>query len=342
MGMYMSRVVGNRTVCNKLCGDIVAGKLPHAFILEGARGTGKHTIAINTAAALACERRHQGADVPCGECPECKKILSYKSPDIITVGCEEKSTLKIDSIRFLKNDVHTVPNDLDFKLYIIEDADKMTVQAQNAFLLTLEEPPSFVRFILLCENSDLLLETIRSRAPILRTEPVSHDDLDRYLCETDRRAAQMKLSSASEYAELLMAANHGIGSAIEYLDPKRFAAVKEMRSLTVYFIDVATSGANAKTALSLLPRFSQKRDVLAKQLSNLSEAITDLLLLKKSDSSPLEFFADRDLGIELCDRVSMSFLYEIGTAVMSAINRNERNANVRLNLTKMLSDSKMI
>ncbi len=342
VGQYMSRIVGNRTVCNKLCGDIVADKLPHAFILEGAKGTGKHTIAINTAAALACERRRAGGDVPCCECPECKKILAYKSPDVMTVGCEGKSTFGVEAIRFLKSDVHTVPNDLDFKLYVIEDADKMTVQAQNAFLLTLEEPPSFVRFILLCENAGLLLETIRSRAPVLRTEPVSRDELDRYLCDTDRRAAQMKLTSPSEYAELLMAAKHGIGTALEYLEPKSFAPIKDMRALAKDFADVATSGAGARSALPMLSRFSQKRDALAKQLSLLSEAVTDLLLLKKSDSAQLEFFADRNFGVELCDRVSMSFLYELGEAVLTAIDNNQRNANVRLTLIKMLSDAKMI
>lgn len=342
MRQYMSRIVGNEAIRNKLCSDIISDKLPHAFILEGAKGTGKHTIALNVAAALACERIRENADVPCGECAECKKILSYKSPDVITVGCDGKATFGVESIRFLKTDVVTVPNDLDFKMYIIEDADKMTTQAQNAFLLTLEEPPSFVRFILLCESAELLLETIKSRAPVLRTQPVTLEELDGYLCKNDRRAAQMKLSTPAEYAELLMAARHGIGTALEYLDPKTFAPVKEMRALALSFAEAATSGEGARVTLPLISRFSQKRDVLSKQLLTLCETVSDLLALKKSDSATLEFFSDRNLGVELCDRVSISALYDLNCAVLAAIEAIQRNANVRLTLIKLLSDAKLI
>lgn len=339
---YMSRIVGNRNTCEKLCRDVLSDKLSHAIILEGAKGTGKHTVALYLAAALACSQKDTDGIFPCCACRECKKVLEHKSPDVNTVGTEGKATFGVDTIRFLKEDVRTVPNDLDFKLYIIEDADKMTVQAQNAFLLTLEEPPSYVRFILLCENADLLLETIRSRAPVLRTEPIANDTLDEYLCHTDRRAAQMKLSSPSEYAELIMSARHGIGTAIEYLEPKKFAPVKEMRSLVTRFCDVATSSSGAKAALPLITGFSQKRDMLRIQLEMLSEAVTDLLLLKKSDNAPLTFFADTALAAEMCDRVSTSFLYTLANAVLTAIDSTERNANVRLTLVKLISDADII
>ncbi len=338
----MKSIVGNETIRNKLCSDIVADKLSHAFIIEGPRGSGKHTVAMNTAAALACRERGSGGDVPCGECPECKKIFAGNSPDVILVGCEGKATLGVESVRFLKTDIHTVPNDLDFKLYIIEDADKMTVQAQNAFLLTLEEPPSFVRFILLCESADALLETIRSRAPVLRTEPVPHDALAAYICEHDRRAAQMKLTSPADFSELVMASCHGIGRALEYLDAKAFSGAKDMRKLAYDLCEVATTGAGAREALPLLNRFSSKRDVLSSQLSVLSEAVTDLLLLKKTEHAPLEFFSDREAACTMSDRVSVQLLYGFSEAVMTAIDHNRRNANVRLTLLKMLSDAKII
>ncbi len=338
---YMPLIVGNDELRRNLCENILSGKLSHAFILEGPTGSGKHTVAMNIAAALACTDDHSSA-VPCRTCPTCRKIFSGNCPDVTFVGCEGKATFGVESIRFLKSDVHTVPNDLDFKLYIIEDADKMTVQAQNAFLLTLEEPPSFVRFVLLCENADMLLETIRSRAPVLRTQAVSNDDIDAYLCQNDRRATQMKLTSPDEYAELIMAAKHGIGKAIEYLDPKVFAPVKDMRALAREFCDIATSGAGARAVLPLLSRFSQKRDVLSCQLVVLSEATADLVMLKKSDCAPLEFFADRELCLELCDRVSISFLYDLANAILTAMGSNQRNANVRLTLIKMFSDAKII
>lgn len=340
---YMSSLVGNERLREKLCRDIIGDKLGHAIILEGARGTGKHTIAMNVAAALACTEKHRPEmGVPCGSCRSCKKVLEGKSPDIITVGCGTKTTLGVDVIRSLRESVPTVPNDLDFKLYLIEDADKMTPQAQNALLLTLEEPPSFVRFVLLCESADLLLETIRSRAPVLRTEPIGTADIERYICENDRRAAQMKLSDPKELSELIMAADHGIGKALELLDPKVYSPVRDMRRLALDFIHEATDTPDVRRLFPLLNRFSSKRDVLANQLSYLSSAANDLVMLKKSDSAELCFFADRNIALEICDRSSLGFLFGIGTAVMTALDSNSRNANVRVTLLKMVSDMGLI
>lgn len=340
---FMSGVVGNRGLCEKLCLDVLEDKLSHACIIEGPAGTGKHTIAKNVAAALACQKKKSDHGAfPCLSCPECKKVLEGDCPDLITLGTDGKATLGVDTVRFLREDVRAVPNDLDFKVYIIEDADKMTVQAQNAFLLTLEEPPSYVRFFLLCENAGLLLETIRSRAPVLRTQPIPNDLLDRYLCETDTRAAQMKLSSPSEYAELIMASKNGIGRALELLDPKAFAPVKEQRRLVTDFADAATDGARASVILPLLSKFAKKRDMLLPQLVSLSEAVGDLIMLKRSDLSPLCFFADRERATQMCDRASMSFLYNLNTAVLTAIDSIQKNANVGLTMIKLVSDAGLI
>lgn len=343
MPEYMQNVVGNRDLCAKLCRDILAGRLPHALIIEGARGTGKHTVAMQTAAALACSADKKSAhSLPCGVCPECKKILNRLCCDVITVGREDKATLGVDAIRFLKEDVHTFPNDLDFKLYVIEDADKMTEQAQNALLLTLEEPPSFVRFILLCENSELLLETVRSRAPVLRTEGVTNEELDEFLVSHDPRAAQLKLSSRREYDELIMAAKHGIGTALEYLDPKVYAPVRDVRVFARDFAVAATDGASTKAILSLLPRFSQKREPFALQLCAIADALRDLLLLKKDDGATLTFFANRDDALSLCDSCSISFLYKLSGAVLEAQEANTRNANVRLTTVRMFANAELI
>ena len=342
MKQYMKSIVGNRELCEKLCRDVLCDKLSHAFILEGAKGTGKHTVALNVAAALACSQKHKSDAIPCYSCPECRKVLEGKSPDVITVGTGDKATFGVDLVRFLREDVRTVPNDLDFKIYVIENADKMTPQAQNAFLLTLEEPPSYVRFILLCENADLFLETVRSRAPVLRTQPIDNDELDAYLCANDRRAAQMKLSSPAEYAELIIASDHGIGTALYYLEPKNFSQIKDSRALVIEFCDVATSGIGSKAALPLIARFPQKREPLLTLLQMMSEAVTDLLMIKKNDNARLCFFSDRTLAMEICDRVSMSFLYDLASSIITAIDSISVNANVRLVLIKLLSDSDMI
>ncbi len=339
----MTLIVGNDDLKSRLSNDILAGTLPHACMIEGPRGTGKHTIARMCAAALACSKKHDSAKpIPCLECPECKKVLEGKSPDLIFIGLEDKATIGVETVRFLREDVRVVPNDLDYKIYVIEDADKMTVQAQNALLLTLEEPPEYVRFFLLCENSRLLLETIRSRAPVHRTEPLNARQIDEYLCATDKRAAQMKLTAKKEYAELLCAAGVGIGQALEYLDPKRFAPVLERRRLALEFVSAAVHASGSLSILSTVFKFPQKRDALRDQLLTVSDAIRDLILLKKSDNAPLVFFADRNEAIELCDRVSLPFLFRLGECVRKALDDNARNANVRLALTQLVSSAEII
>jgi DNA polymerase-3 subunit delta' len=296
-----------------------------------------------TAAALACESRNDGSsDLPCLECNSCKKIIEGKSPDVIFVGRDNKATLGIDAARFIKEDVYTLPNDLEDKIYIIEDADKMTPQAQNAILLTLEEPPSFVHFFLLCNNAGALLETIRSRAPVLRMESLDSVLIDEYICAHDRRAAQMKLSSKKEYDELLKTASGGIGKALELLDAKAWKPVRDLRATVSDFIVACISSRNARTVIPLLSKFSSKRDALEKELDMLSLAIRDLILLKKSENSPLAFYIDRNEAIELCDRTTLSFLYTLQSSVACAIEENRRNANVRLLIMKMAASADLI
>ena len=122
----MSKIIGNKALKSQLCQEILSGSLHHAYILEGPSGSGKHTIALMAAAALACENKNDvSKPIPCLSCPSCKKILERKSPDVIFQGTEGKATIGVDIARFLKEDVHIIPNDLDHKIYIIEDADKL-------------------------------------------------------------------------------------------------------------------------------------------------------------------------------------------------------------------------
>ena len=292
---YMEDIVANNELRARICKDILSGSLLHAYIIEGLDGSGKHTIAKYVAAALACERKgDKTAPLPCKTCASCKKILSDLSPDVITLGSDGKASLGVDKIRFLKEDVHVIPNELDDKIYIIEDADKMTTQAQNALLLTLEEPPTYARFLLLCENSELLLETIKSRAPILRTEPIPTDMIDAYISKNDVRAAQMKSSAPEDYAELLMAASFGIGRALELLDTKKLAPILENRRLVKDFLSYALGVERNPQSITLLRRFAQKRDALSEQVELLRLAVRDLIVSKKSDSVMLCFFASRE------------------------------------------------
>ena len=343
MKRFMEQIVCNDGLKNRICSDILSGSFSHAYIIEGVRGSGKHTIARLAAAALSCERRSDElSPLPCGKCEACRKILGFLSPDVITVGAEGKATIGVDSVRFMREDVYTVPNDLDHKIYIIEDADKMTTQAQNAFLLTLEEPPAYVGFILLCENAGALLETIRSRAPIMRTEPVSREDIDKYITDNDKRAASLKTTSPNDYAELLAASENGIGKALLLLDQKALSPVLEKRKLVKDFILLALGNCSHKEALALLTRFSQKREPLSEELKLIHIALRDLTVLKKSENAELCFYETKDVALDVSESARTSELFKLMSAVSEAIDSISRNANVKLTMISLMSEIGML
>jgi len=337
---YFKDVIGNGILTERLSRDIKENKLSHAYILEGPRGSGRHTIALNAAAALCCEERH--GDVPCKKCRSCEKIFGGKSPDIITLGLEDdKASIGVETVRFLRNDIHVAPNDLSTKVYIIEDADRMTVQAQNAFLLSLEEPPSYILFFLICENSTDLLETVRSRAPSLRTERLTHEQVEGYILAHDKRARELKETSAEDFKTLISVSAGSIGYALELLDTRRRKQVFEYRKTAASLISMLSSK-NRRGALEAISVFGTKRAEVIRQISFLQYAIRDLLLLKKSDDAPLCFFEDREEAIELSTLFTANGLFALYDASVIAVDDLEANSNVRLALMNMMQRAKLI
>ncbi len=337
-------IIGNDALRRRLGDAVLSDTLPHALIIEGPAGTGKHTASRLCAAALVCQRKKDAsAPIPCALCPSCAKLLEGKSPDLILVTRGEKATMGVEVIRSLREDVHLPPNDGEKKVYVIEEADKMTAEAQNAFLLTLEEPPAYVHFFLLCEDAGAFLETVRSRAPILRTERLTAEQIDSYLCRHDPRAAQMKRSDPKTYAQILVASAGGIGRALELLEPTSFSPVAQTRAYATEFLRAALRQEGARALLPMLNKLAAaKRETVHTHLLALSEGARDLILLKKSDDAPLSFFADRTEAVELCDRVSLAFLYELGGAIRRAIRELEKNAGIRLCLLQMAIRAELI
>ena len=339
MRKVLDSIIGNSSLKNKLYSDIISQTLSHAYIIEGKKGSGKHTVSYLIAAALSCENlSNVSSAIPCGACKSCKKILEGKSPDVITVTREGKASIGVDSVRFLRNDVRVVPNDLDYKIYIIEDADTMTLQAQNAFLLTLEEPPSYVKFFLLCEDAGSLLETVRSRAQILKTEPISTNDIDSYLQSNYQSAKQMKLSEPADYYELIMSSGASIGRAIELLDSKEFKKTLEERSITRDFLRVVVSKPSSEEIVSLLYKFEKKREPLVDLLLTIELALRDLIAIDRTENAPLLFFYDRQEALSLSDAVNIRRLMQIYDRLKNVQDMINSNTNIRLSVTNFFSE----
>lgn len=172
-------ILGNEKIRHHLRESIIKRSISHAYILAGDKGIGKSKIAREFAMELICEK-HTG----CGECPACRQFLADAYPDFFYMDAEGKETIGIDRIREnIVNDVSIRPYHGKVKIYIIDEADKMTVGAQNALLKTIEEPPEYVVILLLVRNMSLLLETIRSRCIKLLLSAVSNDRIKRWLVE---------------------------------------------------------------------------------------------------------------------------------------------------------------
>ncbi len=329
-------LAGNQALRERLGEDILARRLSHAYIIEGARGSGKHTLALQIAAALACEKKANTAlPLPCRTCPSCRKILSGNCPDVIFISRGDKATLGVEAIRNLKQDVYIAPNDTEVKLYIIEDAHLMTVQAQNALLLTLEEPPPYVLFLLLCESTAPLLETVKSRAPTLRTEPLDHTSVRTNLLSTCPEAEALARTETNELDELIAAANGSIGVAKELLDPKRRRPILARRETARRFVGLCAQTRKCAEAQRFLASLPQKRDELGEVLAAVLLCLRDLLLCKQTEHAPLCFFSDREEACTLAYSFTTPHLMNLCESVTEAADSLRRNANVRLNLTTL-------
>ena len=136
-------VVGHKNIIKYIQNAVTADAVSHAYILNGERGSGKKLLANLFAMSLQCQNRDEDGDA-CGKCQSCRQALGGNQPDIIRVTHEKPNTISVDDIRVQVNDDIVIrPYSSKYKIYIIADADLMSVQAQNALLKTIEEPPQY-------------------------------------------------------------------------------------------------------------------------------------------------------------------------------------------------------
>ena len=342
MNKDFSGIIANDELCSYFATAIKSTSLSHAYILHGAKGAGKHTLARLIAAALNCENRgEEGGHIPCRECNSCKKILGDISPDVNLISREDdRATLGIAPIRKIREDVTFFPIDGAYKVYIIEDAHTMTTQAQNALLLTLEEPPSYAVFILLCEDTESMLETIKSRAPILRMKTPTEEQAVAFLKENFPAARTFINSSPDEFKQIYKAASGSIGRILELIGSTEKKQILQNRSLAEQLMKSIAEHSLAMRFSEINSMFAQKReerDKLVSQLCEIQSAVRDLTLLKKADNPELIFFTDVEYAEELSYSFSTQKLTQIYENAEKARIALLRNANVKLTVVNFLS-----
>ena len=198
---------GNESLKTRLSRTEANGEFSHCYILEGPAGSGKKTLARCMAAAMECTGT---GPRPCGVCPSCHKIFGGGHPDVITVD-SDKATVPISVIRDMQSDAYIRPNEGIKKIYLIPRGQDMQTPAQNALLKLLEEPPEYCAFLIMTENAEKILTTVRSRSVTLELFPLSDQELHTRLTELYPNADADSLASAMQKS------GGYLGSAISFL-----------------------------------------------------------------------------------------------------------------------------
>jgi len=331
------QLLGNERLKKIIGADILSGKLGHAYILEGPPGSGRHTAARAASAALNCEKRDDPASpLPCGQCLSCRKIAAGVSPDVLPIRRPEgKATIGVDVIRTLREDLYIIPNENEYKIYILEEADLMTAQAQNALLLSLEEPPRYAVFFLLTENTDALLETIRSRAPVLRMELFPAETLASLLRENPK--FRTAASDSAFFAECVSASGGALGRAEILLDRTNAdsAEFRELRSDALHLLSLLFVQDPAESARTVAALPKSRETVLA-LLRLCILALRDLIAVKKNAEVPLLLYLSREECGQILGNTGIRRIYEAGTALLQAYTDIASNASVQTVFTALL------
>ena len=248
----LESLVGNDALRARLRDAVAAGRVSHAYILEGPEGVGKRSLALGFASALLCSA---GTGVPCGRCSHCKRSAH---PDLSVIEGEGKSgAVKVAAIRALRADAYIRPNEAERKIYIIDHAETMRAEAQNALLKIFEEPPAYAVIILLTSSLPAILPTLRSRAVTLSVRPLT----------TEETFSALQRLTKKRGPELLEAAERSggrISYALELLTDKR---TKEAAVLAEEFR--AALPGELYTLLTFAPRAAGNRDLFEAFLSQL-------------------------------------------------------------------------
>ena len=306
--MGFESLLGNQRLKDNLTAGLRQGKSAHFYLISGPKGSGKGKLAKLLAAAVLC----QGAEKPCTRCLSCRKVLENVHPDVISVTDSEHKTVPVRLIRQMRDDVFVRPNEGERKVYIFPQ--ELGVEGQNALLKILEEPPSYGVFLLLTENPEKILPTVRSRCVELALQPLDGGLLRRTLQKEFPNAATAALDAAAQrsggflgQARLLL--TEGQTDAPQTLDFVRAYGEKDPYLLTC----------------TLVPMEKWKREQLIEILQSWTEILEGAMAARAGEAPLLKLSAElaaRRSPRELNEAVSVlqkAQLYAQGNVSPAAI-----------------------
>ena len=270
--MGFDALLGNTRLKENLISSLSRGHISHFYLISGPLGSGKHLLSRLLAAAILC----QGKDRPCGRCASCRKVMENLHPDVISVEDPEHKTVAVKIVRQIREDVFVLPNESDHKIYIFPQ--ELGVEGQNALLKILEEPPEYGVFLLLTDNPEKILPTVRSRCTELKLQALPEELL--------RNTLQAEFPDAGSQDILAAMVRSGgfLGQAKQLLEEGTAAPPQ-----TVDFVKALAAGDSLLLAQTMAPMEKWKRDELSQILGNWLETLETALACRSGGQavSPL-------------------------------------------------------
>lgn len=308
-------VIGYEDIIQYIKNAVSENKISHAYILNGERRSGKKMLANLFARTLLCENNELE---PCNACQSCIQAESSNNPDIITVVHEKVGSIGIDEIRTqINNDILLKPYANQYKVYIVPDADKMTEQAQNALLKTIEEPPAYAVILLLTENVDQLLPTIQSRCVMLKLRNIRNTLVKEYLVQ-QKHIPEYQAQICATFAQ------GNIGRALELATSEYF---NEIKSSALTLLKQINELDTAEVIINVKKISEYKIDIID-YFDIMIIWYRDILLYKATKNVDKVIFEDQLKGIE---ERAMKSSYEGLEVILQAIDKAK--ARIRANVS---------
>lgn len=318
------KILGHEQIKEHFRNAVQTGKVSHAYILSGEAGMGRKSLANTFALSLLCEK---GKSEPCMQCHACKQVLSGNHPDLIYVTHEKPASIGVDDIREQINDTIMVrPYSSYYKIYIVDEAEKMTIQAQNALLKTIEEPPSYGVILLLTTNPEGFLATVLSRCVQLKLKPLNDEVVKEYLIQS--------IGVEESQAEIYAAFSRGnLGKAIHLANSEEFRRMYyEILHLLKHLKDTDISD-----LLDYIRKLKDEKMDIYGCLDFIQMWYRDVLIYKTTKDINLLIFKDEFSSIKSVSTVSgYEGLEQILEAIDKARVRLDANVNMELVMELML------